>query len=142
MKEVKKKSSGRPKGTTRKKFNKVEMMEFLNECIEKVFTEHLSWTEFNNWVIKKHKVSVNQANEYWKRVFEVVKEKYKLDRENEIDKHVYHFWSLYDGAVDKKDYNTARQILVDLTKLKGLNEAEKVDLTTHQEIIFKFGNEE
>ena len=140
MKE--KKPSGRPKGTTRKKFNQVEMINFLNECVEKVFTEHLSWTEFNDWVIKKHKVSVNQANEYWKRVFEVVKEKYQMERDQEIDKHIYHFWRLYEGAVDKKDYNTARQILVDITKLKGLNEPDKLDVSQQTEITFKFGNEE
>lgn len=140
MKE--KKPSGRPRGSTRKKFNQVEMINFLNECVEKVFTEHLSWTEFNDWVIKKHKVSVNQANEYWKRVFEVVKEKYQMERDQEIDKHIYHFWRLYEGAVDKKDYNTARQILVDITKLKGLNEPDKLDVSQQTEITFKFGNEE
>ena len=140
MKE--KKPSGRPKGTTRKKFNQVEYINFINECVEKVFTEHLSWTEFNNWVIKQHKVSVNQANEYWKKVFEVVKEKYQMERDQEIDKHIYHFWRLYEGAVDKKDYNTARQILVDITKLKGLNEPDKLDVSQQTEITFKFGNEE
>ena len=137
-----KKRTGRPKGTTRKQFNKVEMLEFINECVEKVFTEHLSWTEFNDWVIKKHKVSVNQANNYWKKVFEVVKEKYQMERDQEIDKHIYHFWRLYDGAVEKKDYNTARQILVDITKLKGLNEPDKLDVSQQTEITFKFGNEE
>ena len=65
-----------------------------------------------------------------------------MERDQEIDKHIYHFWRLYEGAVDKKDYNTARQILVDITKLKGLNEPDKLDVSQQTEITFKFGNEE
>jgi len=142
MKKENKKTMGRPIGSTRKKLSKVEMLSLINECVHKVFTEHLSWTEFHIWVRETHNVSIGQANQYWLRVFEAVKEKFTLERENEINKHVYNFWVLYDGAVEKKDYNTARQILVDLTKIKGLNEPDKLDIKSQSEIIFKFGNEE
>lgn len=133
---------GRPKGSTKNKMTKVEVEKFITDSVTLIMNEHLSYTEYINHCKKEKKISENQAVQYWKRVFEIVKEKYSLERDKEIDKHIFHLWSIYGQSIEKTDYNTARQILGDIAKLKGLNEPDKVDMTSQTEITFKFGNED
>jgi len=134
--------AGRPKGSTKNKMTKVQVEEFITESISLIMNEHLSYREYIKYCKETKKLSENQSNIYWKRVFELIKEKYSLQREEEIDKHLFHLWSIYGQSIDKGDFNTARQILGDISKLKGLNEPDKLDMTSQNEIIFKFGNEE
>lgn len=136
------KQRGRPKGTTKDKMTKVEVEKFITESISMIMHNHMSYTEYVDYCKKEKKLSEAQSNTYWKRVFELIKEKYTLERDKEIDKHLYHLWDIYGQSIDKGDFNTARQILSDISKLKGLNEPDKVDVTGQTEIIFKFGNED
>ena len=136
------KRRGRPKGSTKNKMTTVEVEQFITESVSMIMHNHMSFKEYVDYCKREKKISENQANVYWKRVFEIIKEKYSLDRDKEIDKHLYHLWDIYGQAIDKGDYNTSRQILSDISKLKGLNEPDKVDMKSETEIIFKFGNEE
>ena len=136
------KRPGRPRGATKNKMTKVQVEEFITESIVLIMNSHLSYKEFIKHCKDTKGLSENQSNIYWKRVFELIKEKYSLQRDEEIDKHLFHLWMIYGQSIDKGDFNTARQILGDISKLKGLNEPDKLDMTSQNEIIFKFGTEE
>lgn len=134
--------AGRPKGTTKNKMTNVEVEQFINESIGLIMNNHMSYKEYIKHCKDVKKISENQGNVYWKRVFDLIKEKYSLQREEEIDKHLYHLWSIYGQAIEKGDFNTSRMVLGDISKLKGLNEPDKLDMKSQNEIVFKFGNEE
>ena len=131
---------GRPKGSTKRKMNKSEMEEFISISIKRILTEHLSWKEYITWCKEIYNISERQANNNWLSVWSIIREKFKLERENLVNKHLFQYWELYDRALDKEDINTARQILNDIAKLIGLNEPDKVVLDTDKKIIFKFGD--
>lgn len=141
-----KRPQGRPVGSTRKngflmnKMSGVEVEEFIKESTKLIFDKHLSWTEYIEWA-RKQGVSRAQANEYWKRVWNLVKERFKLEKDELINKHLLKYWNIHDKAVENKDYNTARQALNDIAKLLGMNEPTKMDVNQTGIIEFKWGDD-
>ena len=103
-------------------------------------SEHLSYNEYKNWC-RKNDLSPSRANEYWKRSWETIREKYELDRNKQITKHLKKYWDLYDTSIQKGDITNARQTLDAIAKLMGLNEPDKLDMNATGEINFKFGDE-
>ena len=134
--------AGRPKGSTKKKMSKGEVQELINKSLDRILSEHLSYTEYIDWLRHEYKLSKNQSNEYWLRTWSVLKEKYSLEREQLVTKHLKHYWSLYDMSLHKDDLSNARQVLNDISKLLGMNEPERVDVTQELKIKFKFGIED
>jgi hypothetical protein len=136
----KKRKPGRPKGSLNKKMSASEVENFIKLSIKKIMGDHLSWKEYVAWCYKND-LSTARANEYWKRSWETIREKYDLDKEKQISKHLLKYWQVYDDAIFKGDLTNARQSLDAIAKLMGLNEPEKMDLNTSGEINFKFGDE-
>ncbi len=130
----------RPVGSKTKRRTKQEVEEFITISTKKILKEHLSWTEYMKWC-KKDGLGERRCNHYWKICWGRVREKYSIDRNKHIDKHLSHYWELYDNALKKGDITNSRQILNDIVKLMGLAEAEKVEVNNTGEIRFKFGDE-
>jgi hypothetical protein len=136
------KKIGRPKGTQKNKMNKAEVVVFKKEAMRKILNEHYSWREFTNWCMEVYGISEAQGTNYWKSVWEDIKNKFELERDKLVNKHLQKYWNIHDEALERGDLNTARQTLNDIGKLQGLNEPDKVDINTKGEITFKFGDEE
>lgn len=133
---------GRPVGSRKKKMSTAEVEDLLTKSLQEILDKHLSYTEYTKWITAEYKMSFQQANEYWLRVWTLLHDKYQLDRENLINKHLQKYWSLYDLALSKEDISNARQVLESISKLLGMNEPEKVDVKQELKIKFKFGNDE
>jgi hypothetical protein len=72
----------------------------------------------------------------------LLREKYQLERDKLINKHLAAYWSIYDLAIQSKDLSNARQTLNDISKLLGMAEPDKVDVKQELRIKFKFGENE
>lgn len=129
---------GRPKGSTTKRMSKIEVERFISESVNQILDNHMSWTEYVNWC-RKHNVSENRANELWKKCWVLITEKFELDRNKQVAKHLQKYWLIHDIAQKRGDLNTARATLNDIAKLMGLNEPDKMETT--ETIKFNFGNE-
>ena len=141
--DTNKRRPGRPRGSTgiNKKLTKAETESWIKNSIKKIMSEHMSWKQYQDYCYKNG-LSPSRANEYWKRCWETIREKYELDKSKQISKHLLKYWELYDEAVNKGDLSNARQTLDAIAKLMGLNEPDKIDMNTKGEITFKFGDEE
>lgn len=135
-----KRKVGRPKGRRHDQMNKAEKHKIIKESIKLILDKHYSWTEYVEWVMEQG-YSKPRGNQLWIETWEKIRERFDLERDKEVDKHLYQYWQIYDKAMEKGDYTNARQTLNDIAKLKGLNEAEKMDITTQGEIRFNFGDE-
>ena len=131
--------AGRPKGSRKKKMTKGEVEDLISKSLDRILTEHLSYTEYIQWIVTEYKLSKNQSNEYWLRSWSVLKEKYSLEREKLITKHLRKYWEIYDLSLQKDDLSNARQVLGDISKLLGMNEPESLDIQQELKIRFKFG---
>lgn len=133
---------GRPVGSTRTKLNKVEVEDFLTQSLHEILDNHLSYTQYVEWCKKTNNLSQVQSNEYWLRVWTMLNEKYQLERDQLINKHLQKYWSLYDLALANDDISNARQVLNDISKLLGMNEPEKIETKNELKIRFRFGTDE
>ena len=120
---------GRPKGTGKKKMNDIEKIEFINESIKVILKNHYSYNEYITYCRVEKDMSRPQANEYWLRVWSLLKKKFEMDKDKLISKHIMKYWEIHEQATENKDWTNARQALNDLAKLQGLNEPEKVHIT-------------
>lgn len=136
------KGPGRPKDTPKVKLNMVQVEELITESMKVIIGHHYSYSEYVKWCRKKYGVSFQQANEYWLRVWTHLKEKYELDRDKLITKHLSKYWGIYDLAITNNDLSNARQTLDAITKLLGLSEPEKLDVKQELKIKFNFGTNE
>ena len=131
---------GRPVGSQRTKLNKSQVEDLLTKSLKEILNNHLSYNEYIKWVKTIHDVSNNQANEYWLRTWTLLDDKYQLERDKLINKHLRKYWEIYDMAIQSKDLTNARQVLNDISKLLGMNEAEKMDVKQELKIRFSFGS--
>lgn len=133
---------GRPAGKKTVTHNKAEIRQIRQESIKQIFNNHLSHTEFIKWCGKKYDLSRARCNKYWTGSWNTVEEKFKLEKDKLITKHLNAYWDLYQESKIKGDINTARQVLNDLARMGGLNEPDKVDMNLDHEITFRFGDED
>lgn len=140
MDNEKKRGRGRPKGSKNKKMSAAEVESFIVMSINKIMKDHLSWREYVKWCYRNG-VREGMANTYWKRAWDTVKEKYDIDKQKQIHKHLLQYWKIHDEAIQKGDLANARQTLDAIAKLMGLNEPDKLDMNATGEINFKFGDE-
>jgi len=133
---------GRPVGSKKGKMTKGQVEDLLTRSLQEILDKHLSYTEYTKWITLEYKISYQQANEYWLRTWTLLQEKYQLERDMLINKHLQKYWQIYDLALAKEDLNNARQTLNDISKLLGMAEPEKVDVKQELKIKFKFGIDE
>jgi hypothetical protein len=136
-----KKPLGRPRGGRTIKMNRAQVEVFMKESMKVIFNEHLSYEQYVKWCYNQS-ISRSRANEYWNRVWEDVNRKFRGERDKLIDKHLLHYWDIYNQAKNEKDLSNARQVLDAIGKLMGLNEAEKINTESEVKITFNFGESE
>lgn len=121
--------AGRPKGSRRRKMTESEKREFLNESAKVILNNHLSYSQYVSYCKEKMNFSKSQSNEYWVRVWALLKKKFELEKDKLILKHLQKYWDIYEQALELGDYTNSRQALNDIAKLQGLNEPDKVHIT-------------
>lgn len=134
-----KRGRGRPVGSS-KRMNKIESNNFLKESIRRVLTNHLSYKEYIQWC-RSNDLSEPRCNVWWKTVWDSIKEKSELSKEQMVSKHLLKYWEIYSEALEKQDLTNARQALNDIAKMMGLNEPDKMDVSSVSVIKFNFGDE-
>lgn len=123
------KPPGRPKGSYAKRMTDVEKRTFINQAAREILENHLSYSEFVKWCKDTSNMSKSQANEYWGKVWVLLKKKFELEKDKLVLKHTQKYWDVYQQALVQGDLTNARNSLNDLAKLQGLNEPDKVHVT-------------
>jgi hypothetical protein len=123
------KPAGRPRGSRKRKMTEAEKRAFISDSAKEILDNHLSYSQYVVYCKQRMGFSKAQANEYWTRVWSLLKKKFEIEKDKLIIKHLQKYWDIYEQALISGDLTNARQSLNDLAKLQGLNEAEKVHIT-------------
>ena len=117
------------------KADNIEMELRMTQCVKMIVHDRCTRAEFMRYCAKEWNLKSRQSEVYYARVHEYMKEKNGKNREQMILDQIQRYQDLYDLCIAKKDYQTAKGILTDINKMKGLNEADKVDHTSGGEKI-------
>lgn len=120
----------------------VQIYHDKKKDIKKILDEHLSFKEYSEYCRTKYKLSQNRCSGVWQEMWDDIREKFRLEKDKLVTKHLDRYWTLYNEAVELGDINTARNILNDISKLQGLAEPDKLEINQDTIIKFQFGGDE
>lgn len=128
------KAPGRPLGKKQMRFKP----ELVREGIDLLLGKHYSQQELIRHFYMNHDMTKVEAKKYWNKSWQIINEKFNIEKESMVSKHLVKYWEIHDAAIEKGDMNTARQALNDIAKLSGLN-APEIHKLEHSVIKLNFG---
>lgn len=125
-----------------RKSTKLEHEKRINECIDKIITDHLNYTMFLEWFMETYDMSKHNGWKYWKKCWDIIKSRFALEADQLINKQLYQLYELYKEAKEVGDFGTSRKILEDVRKIQGIDEPMKINVKHEGEIKIQFGDED
>ena len=117
------------------KADTAQSQERTRKAIECILKHNFSRREWVQYCAKQYEISDRQADKYWSFANQHIIEKWTKKKDTLVEEHYGRLFDLYEKAVNAEEWNVARLCLQDLSKLTGINEPEKKDITSDGESI-------
>lgn len=117
------------------KADTAQSQERTRKAIECILKHNFSRKEWVQYCAKHYEISDRQADKYWSFANNHIVEKWTKKKDTLVEEHYGRLFGLYENAVKAKEWNVARLCLQDLSKLTGINEPDKKDITSEGEKI-------
>lgn len=117
------------------KASKVQHRERIDYIIELITIGVTQRADILQFVTKRYKIKDSQVDKDMKIAREKILELNKPDREEMIARSKMRYLALFNKAWTMQDYRECRMIQGDIDKLFGLQDKQKVDVTTNGESL-------
>jgi hypothetical protein len=104
----------------------------MTEAMELILYKNLSQKEFRATYSKLYNVSEMTADKVFRKVKDILTERYKLKQEEIISNQTQRYMDLLERARDDGNKRVEREVLWDLSRIMGLDQ-RKVDITSNGE---------
>ena len=121
--------------TKGRKLTDLQIAERFQVGYEWIVYKRLSYTEFRSKFSKEFKITVRQAEIIWKQVKDTIKARFEDEQETLLENQIERYFDLLDRSRENGNRRVEREVLSDLTKLYGLEQSTKIDLTSGGEAI-------
>ncbi len=118
-----------------RKTNVAQYEERMTEVFEMILYKKLSYTEFRTQAAELFGITTRQAENLYKEARERLKERFAQDREEILNEQLNRLYDLLDRCRASGNRRIEAEVLRDLTKLYGLESAQKLDITSGGEPI-------
>jgi hypothetical protein len=118
-----------------RKTNVAQYEERMTEVFEMILYKKLSYTEFRTQAAELFGITTRQAENLYKEARERLKERFAQDREDILNEQLNRLYDLLDRCRASGNRRIEAEVLRDLTKLYGLESAQKLDITSGGEPI-------
>jgi hypothetical protein len=118
-----------------RKTNVAQYEERMTEVFEMILYKKLSYTEFRTQAAELFGITTRQAENLYKEARERLKERFAQDREDILNEQLNRLYDLLDRCRASGNRSIEAEVLSDLTKLYGLESAQKLDITSGGEPI-------
>lgn len=113
----------------------VEYSEKLTEALELILYKRLTSGEFRVTFSKMYDVSERTADATWKKCKDIIAERFKEEQGVLIEQQVERYFDLLFRARQDNNKRVEREVLDSISKLYGLEQPKKIDLTSNGENI-------
>jgi len=113
-----------------RKTNVAQYEERMTEVFEMILYKKLSYTEFRTQAAERFNITTRQAENLYKEARERLKERFAQDREDILNEQLNRLYDLLDRCRASGNRRIEAEVLRDLTKLYGLESAQKLDITS------------
>jgi len=118
-----------------RKTTEVEYDERMVRVFELMLYERLNSIEFRNKASKEFGITTRQADNLWKDAKERLKQRFEDEREELLSSQIERYFDLLNRCRLSNNRRVEKEVLDSLTKLFGLEQASKVDITSAGEPV-------
>ena len=118
-----------------RKTNVAQYEERMTEVFEMILYKKLSYTEFRTQAAERFNITTRQAENLYKEARERLKERFAQEQEEVLQEQLNRLFDLLDRCRASGNRRIEAEVLRDLTKLYGLESAQKLDITSGGEPI-------
>ena len=118
-----------------RKSNEIEYEEKMTRAFELIVYEKKSYTEFRDQVSKEFDISTRAAENMWQDVRNRLKERFSQEREEILTEQLNRLYDLLNRSRLAGNRRVEAEVLRDITKIYGLDQPVKVDITSAGEKI-------
>jgi hypothetical protein len=118
-----------------RKHNDIEVQERFQRAFELVLYRRLSFNEFRELFSQQEGISIRQAEMIYKKVKDTIKARFEDEKDSLIQAQIERYIDLLERARQSGNRRIEREVLQDLNKLWGLEQASKIDITSQGEKV-------
>lgn len=118
-----------------RKTNDIEAAERFQRAFEMVLYKRYGYNEFRETFSQQENISIRQSELIYQKVKETIKQRFEDEKGELIQAQVERYMSLLERSRESGNRRIEREVLNDLNKLWGLEQATKVDLTSGGEPV-------
>lgn len=118
-----------------RKLNEIEIAERFQRAFEMVLYKRFSYNEFRETFSKQESISLRQSEIIYKKVKDTLKERFEDEKGELIQSQVERYMDLLKRSREAGNRRIEREVLNDLNKLWGLEQASKIDISSGGEPI-------
>ena len=116
--------------TSGRKTTEVEYEERMVRVFELMLYERLNSIEFRDKASKEFSITTRQAEKLWSDAKARLKQRFEDEREELLSSQIERYFDLLNRCRDTNNRRVEKEVLDSLTKLFGLEQAQKVDVTS------------
>jgi hypothetical protein len=116
--------------TSGRKTTEVEYEERMVRVFELMLYERLNSIEFRDKASKEFGITTRQAEKLWSDAKARLKQRFEDEREELLSSQIERYFDLLNRCRDTNNRRVEKEVLDSLTKLFGLEQAQKVDVTS------------
>jgi len=118
-----------------RKTTEVEYEGRMVRVFELMLYERLNSTEFRNRASKEFDITTRQADSLWSEAKSRLKQRFEDEREELLSSQIERYFDLLKRCRETNNRRVEKEVLDSLTKLFGLEQASKLDITSSGEPI-------
>lgn len=118
-----------------RKTTEVEYEERMVRVFEMMLYDRLNSIEFRNKASKEFGITTRQADSLWKDAKDRLKLRFEDEREELLSSQIERYFDLLNRCRDSNNRRVEKEVLDSLTKLFGLEQTQKLDITSAGEQV-------
>ncbi len=122
------------------KSNKIEHSQHLDESVEYILEHRSGWSQFTNWAREKYHINNRQANDLWKKSWEVINEDFEDSIKDTVNKTLLELEQVKLAAIEENDRRIWLETIKYQNKIKG-GEIERAEVKVTGNISLNWGTD-
>ncbi len=122
------------------KSNKIKHINHIDESVNWILDNKANWTQYTNWAREKYHINNRQANDLWKKAWEVISEDFEDSVKQSVNNALLELEQLKEVAMADNDKRIWLEAIKYQNKIRG-GEIERQEIKVQGDIKLSWGNE-
>ena len=122
------------------KSNKIEHTQHIDESVEYILGNRAGWSQFTNWAREKYHINNRQANDLWKKCWDVINEEFEDSIKDTVNKTLLELEQVKLAAIEENDRRIWLETIKYQNKIRG-GEIERQEVKVTGNVVLSWGTD-